>query len=161
MRVSGGRTTWKDVTDVAQWRMCLGCGACVYACTEKKVQLVDLVDQGLRPVLTGQDCGSCSDCVDACPGVGISHEDRQDADGLIDSLAGSWGPVLEVWEGHAADPALRFGGSSGGLASALALYCIEQRGMRGLAHIGSDAKERYRNKSVFSTTKEQILAATG
>lgn len=157
----GNVAFFKDVTDVAKWRMCIGCGACVYACSEDKVTLVDLVEQGLRPVVRGTDCGGCSDCVDVCPGVGVSHASRSKVSGLIDGLAESWGPVLEVWEGYASDVDLRYSGSSGGLASALSLYCLEREAMRGLAHVGHDMVARYKNKSAFSQTRDEILSATG
>jgi coenzyme F420 hydrogenase subunit beta len=155
---------FRNATDVAQWRMCVGCGACVYACQDKKLSLVDLLDEGLRPVITQSTtagCGSCTDCVDVCPGVAATHVPRHDSDGLINGLTESWGPVLEIWEGFASDAEMRRGGSSGGLASALALYCIEQGGMAGLVHIASDDQARYTNKSAFSHSRAEILSATG
>jgi len=150
-----------NAIDVAKWRLCLGCGACVYACPEKKLELVDVIDQGLRPVLVELNCGGCSKCVDVCPGVEISHASQNPADKLLNRLSESWGPVLEVWEGYASDAEIRFGGSSGGLASALSLYCIEQEEMQGVIHVGSDSDQRYRNKSIFSRTKGEILSTTG
>ena len=156
-------STRRNATDIAKQRMCVGCGACVYVCPENKLELADIVEEGLRPVITPGVCGGCSDCIQVCPGLGINHVavDSKKASESVTELAGSWGPVLEVWEGFAGDEAIRFLGSSGGLASALALYCIERRGMKGLVHVGSDESTRYRNQTIFSTSKEQILAATG
>jgi len=152
-----------DVSDVVKWRLCLGCGACEYACPEKKIKLIDFIDQGIRPVVlpTG-DCSGCSDCVTVCPGVGVSHDPMmKTAEGVINMLTEGWGPVLEIWEGHATDKVIRFNGSSGGLASALALYCVENEGMRGVVHVGNDSEEQYKNKSTFSRTRDDILATTG
>lgn len=161
MQTGTGALGFMNAIDIAQQRMCIGCGACVYACPDDKLQLVDIVSEGLRPVISAGSCSGCSDCVTVCPGVGISHPDRPQPGGLINELTQSWGPVLEVWEGFAADPAIRLGGSSGGLASAIALYCIEQGGMQGLVHIGSDDQTRHKSKTVFSRSREEILAATG
>ena len=153
---------FRNATEVAQWRMCVGCGACVYACQDKKLSLLDIEGEGLRPVLSDDSCGSCNDCVSVCPGVGIDHKPAgRGGEELINELAQSWGPVLEVWEGHASDGDLRRKGSSGGLASALALYCIERGGMHGLLHVGNDDQARFKNKSSFSRSRAAILAATG
>ena len=142
--------------------MCIGCGACVSVCPESKLEMVDFVAEGLRPVKRGGDCGGCSTCVDVCPGVEVSHPpDVRGTPNVIEELRASWGPVLEVWEGCAADDDLRYEGSSGGLGSALALYCIEKGGLAGAVHIGPDPERVLHNKTIFSTTRDQILAATG
>lgn len=152
---------FRNAVDVAQRRMCIGCGACVYACEDHKLQLLNLLDEGLRPVMTEGSCGSCTACVDVCPGVGISHAARPGHAEWINELTESWGPVLEVWEGHASDAQLRRDGSSGGLASALSLYCIEKGGMHGLVHIVGDDAAPHTNKSAFSRSRAEILGATG
>lgn len=153
---------FSDVSDIVKWRLCLGCGACEYVCPEKKIELIDFTDQGIRPVISNGDCSGCSDCVTVCPGVGIAHDPLMAAtEGLISMLTEGWGPVLEIWEGHATDKAIRFEGSSGGLATALALYCIETERMEGAVHVGNDDEEQFKNKSTFSRTKGELLAATG
>jgi coenzyme F420 hydrogenase subunit beta len=164
MAAHGVAAGWfRDVTDVASWRLCIGCGACVYACPKQKVKLVDFADQGLRPVLPTGRCGNgqCSDCLAVCPGIDVAHGDSRDGKALNSDLSRSWGPVLEVWEGTAADPEMHFNGSSAGLASALALFAIEKLGMRGAVHIGGDPEAPHLNKTLFSRTRAELLGATG
>jgi coenzyme F420 hydrogenase subunit beta len=152
----------RDATDIAAWRMCIGCGACVAACPDEALRMVDIVKDGLRPERIGgkSGCSGCSDCVSVCPGVDLSHPPVKQG-GYIESLRQSWGPVLQVWEGHAADTDLRYTGSSGGMASALALYAVERAGMKGAVHVGHDDVVRYRNKTAYSTTRKDFLSATG
>jgi coenzyme F420 hydrogenase subunit beta len=155
---------FRNVIDVVKLRMCVGCGACAYACGDGKLQLVNVLQEGLRPMIADHNsgsCGTCTDCLEVCPGIGISHAPVRGGAGVINQLTQSWGPVLEVWEGHASDPELRLGGSSGGLSSALSLYCIERGGMVGLLHVASDDSARYTNRTAFSRSRREILAATG
>ena len=150
-----------SVIDVAAWRLCIGCGACAYACPEHKIQLIDVEDRGIRPVRAAGECGSCSDCVKVCPGVEVSYQNCSNAPDTPDGMAASWGTVLEVWEGFASDSSVRSDGSSGGLSTALALFCVEQLGMEGVLHIGNDDQVGYRSKTLFSKSRGELLAATG
>jgi coenzyme F420 hydrogenase subunit beta len=152
----------RNAVTIAQQRMCIGCGACAAACPEDKIQIVDFVRDGLRPVMTREsDCGGCTSCEAVCPGVGIEHAPRPAATTPEAQLHESWGPVLEVWEGYASDPEIRRQGSSGGLATALALYGLERGGMHGLLHVRQDSDLVFRNKTALSSTRDELLNATG
>lgn len=144
--------------EIAAWRLCLGCGACAWACPEKGIQLTDIIDDGIRPVVTA--CTGCSRCVQVCPGVDQSRAGQPD-DGAEAALLKSWGPVLGVWEGHATDPDIRFTGSSGGAATALALYCMEREGMFAAIHAGADKDEPWRNRTKMSRRRDELLANSG
>jgi len=151
----------KSVSDIDAWRMCVGCGACACICPEKNISLVNVTQEGIRPRVADGRCKECGECLKVCPGISIAHTYDPQAAELIPGMSTSWGPILEVWEGHAADADIRFRGSSGGLASALALYCIEKGGMHGAVHIGPHEKNPLVNTTVFSTNRAQILERTG
>jgi coenzyme F420 hydrogenase subunit beta len=68
---------------------------------------------------------------------------------------------LEVWEGYAADPEIRFNGSSGGAVTAIALFCLQHEQMAGVLHIGANLESPLQNVPVFSKNKEELLARTG
>ena len=150
----------RNVQDVVDWGLCIGCGACAYVCPEN-ITLVNVVNEGIRPVLEKSNCAKCDDCLKVCPAINVTHSPNADRSEVLADLAMSWGPILEVWEGHAADPEVRYNGSSGGLSSALALYCIEKAGMHGLLHIGPDDNVPLSNKTFFSTSRKEIVARTG
>jgi coenzyme F420 hydrogenase subunit beta len=69
--------------------------------------------------------------------------------------------VLEVWEGYATDPEIRYKGSSGGAATALALFCLEKENFSGVLHIGASPKTPLINVPVFSQNRADLLACTG
>jgi len=76
-------------------------------------------------------------------------------------LQGAWGNVLEMWEGYAADEEIRFMGSSGGVATALSLFCLETAGMAGVLHIGSQAGRPLVNVPFVSRCRGDLLSRTG
>lgn len=151
-----------NVLDVAEMQMCCGCGACEYI-SPGEVEMIDTLDHGRRPRFRNgapQDAGS-HEAMDVCPGIALEHTFDDKSPELISDLLPAWGPIREIWEGYACDPELRFMGSSGGAVSAIALYCLERSNMHGVLHIRARPDVPYLNHTVLSTTREDILAATG
>jgi coenzyme F420 hydrogenase subunit beta len=151
----------RNVADVVAWRMCIGCGACAYACPERKIVLKDVEEEGIRPFLKDLDCGGCPDCLKVCPGRVTSHERAGFHIGSVKELKTGWGPVLELWEGHASDPRYRFEGSSGGATNALAAFCLERGDAEGVLHIGASEMKAWRNQTYYSRSSEELLARAG
>lgn len=148
----------RSVFDVAERHLCTGCGACAYA-EPAAVQMVDDISAGRRPVPVHGGAGRRA--LEVCPGIGLSHEaDPRQGPG-IPELAEVWGPVLEVWEGYAGDSEIRYAGSSGGVATALALHCLEREEMHGVVHIAARPDVPYLNHTVMSRTREDLMEATG
>lgn len=153
--------TFHTVKGIVDWRLCLGCGACSYICPERKIQLVDVLSQGIRPLVENERCGSCRDCLAVCPAYVNDHRRLLDQPQLIPAVKSAYGPVVELWEGHATDPDVRFLGSSGGIITALSLFCLRAEGMRGVLHISGDPVDPIRNHTRFSRTQEELLEGTG
>ncbi|KAA0233261.1 MAG: hypothetical protein JJLCMIEE_02321 [Acidimicrobiales bacterium] len=149
------------IRDIAERQLCAGCGVCAYLDPDA-IRMVDDVDQGRRPLVLG-DARSRShqDAFAACPGRGLAHRDGLEKGAFIEELLPAWGPVLEVYEGYAADHEIRAAGSSGGVGTALALHCLVEHGMQGVLHIAARPDIPYLNETVFSTDRESLLAATG
>lgn len=150
----------RAIQDVVDWDLCTGCGACYYACEKGAVTLIDIESIGIRPKFDST-CVSCSECLSICPGY---HLDAELATGPAPDtckLDRESGHALEVWEGHAADRELRFRASSGGLLSAIALYCLEQEQMEFVLHTAMDESKPWTNKTVQSWTRDELLVRTG
>ena len=112
------------------------------------------------PISEYPELESTGEGLAVCPGVSLSHEDTERT-GTDPELFDAWGPVLEVWEGWAADDEIRSGGSSGGAATALALHCLEAGGMERVLHTAARRDVPYLNESVFSTDRAELLERTG
>jgi len=151
----------KEITEVVARQLCCGCGVCAYLAPER-VEMVDAVRYGRRPIVKEDpNDPALRDAVAACPGIGLRHDFDAKTPGLVAELIPAWGPILELWEGYATDEGLRFAGSSGGVASALGVAALEASGMHGVLHVGADPETPYLNRTVFSTTREEVLAACG
>lgn len=151
----------RTIQDVVDWGLCTGCGACFYACPERAVSLVNIEAVGIRPRFHTAECAGCKECLTICPGYEVDadwataeHAETTECDREI-------GYAVEIWEGYAADPEIRRQGSSGGLLSALALYCLEQEGMGFVLHTAMDETRPWTNKTVQSRNRGDILARTG
>lgn len=153
----------QKLTEVVDWQLCLGCGACAYVCPDRKVQLMDFVGEGIRPVLADENCGDCTLCLQVCPAVQSDFSAGSPAGQVepVGDFEKEWGPVLEIWEGYAVDPEIRFKGSSGGALTAIGAFCLEELGMRGVLHIGQDEQDPVRNRTRLSCDRTELMTAVG
>jgi coenzyme F420 hydrogenase subunit beta len=156
------QSKFKTVDEITDARLCSGCGACAYAVPDK-IRMVDRPADGLRPQI--MDEGITDEehrkAVAVCPGIHLEHDFDEDDPDLIRELTAGWGPVYELWEGYATDPELRYAGSSGGAASALAAYAIERAGFEGVVHTGARKDAPHLNETVTSRTRADLLSRTG
>lgn len=117
---------------------------------------------GYRPVRTGQPLACTEeDLLSVCPGAGTELARSIPVEGIGPDIVAANGPTIEVWEGHASDPELRFSGSSGGALSALAAYCLDEGGMNGVLHVGADPDDPFKNRTVLSRTIEELRQNSG
>lgn len=118
----------------------------------------DLPECGQRPVSTGapHDC-SQAELLAICPGAATTLTGTDPSS----PVEAANGPTLEIWEGHAADPEMRFSGASGGALTAIAAYCLERGGMDGVLRLGGDPDDPLRTKTVLSRTLKQLRESAG
>ena len=149
----------KTIQDVVEGSLCCGCGACAYA-ARGLVAMEDHLDDGIRPALVA-DVDLPTETLEVCPGVGLAHQAGVEHPNTIPGLASAWGPILGVYEGFATDSEIRLAGSSGGAATAIALYCLEQGGMHGVLHTGARKDVPFLNETVMSYGRAELLSRTG
>jgi len=141
----------------------MGCGACA-GLHPGQIEMVETVDHAWRPRCLTKDSMQgrvAEESVRVCPGSQINYMLEEDCEEADTALFDEWGPVLEVWEGYAADDELRYRGSSGGLVNALALYCIEKGGMRGALHVKARNDIPFLNESSISCDRDALLEGSG
>ncbi|HEU4687975.1 MAG TPA: Coenzyme F420 hydrogenase/dehydrogenase, beta subunit C-terminal domain [Vicinamibacterales bacterium] len=151
----------KTLGEVVDWGLCVGCGACAYACKPGGIRMVHVEHEGFRPVFDDPACRECTDCVAICPGARVNGNLEIGSLPKPQEADHEFGPTLEIWEGWASDPEVRYKASSGGLLSALSLYCIEQGGFGGVIHAGMDPATPWMNRNHVSRDRDGIMARTG
>ena len=153
----------QNVEEVAANHLCMGCGACAGMYPDH-IEMVETKNHAKRPRCMTQAAREGDIAVktlNICPGTQIDYQHESECEDAESSLFSQWGPVLEIWEGHAENNELRFRGSSGGLVNALALYCIEEGGMEGVLHTKARKDIPYLNKSAVSKNLEELLEGSG
>lgn len=156
------RLTVTTIQDVADRQLCCGCGVCAYL-DPVSITMLDALESGRRPRVESRvaEHPRQREDMQACPGIRLEHRFASSDAEPNQELLPDWGPVYEVWEGFATDSQIRHAGSSGGAASALALFAIEHAGMHGVLHITARTDIPYLNKTVLSRTRAELLARTG
>lgn len=148
------------IQDVVSKHLCMGCGTCA-AAKPDSVRMVDTLKHGRRPLIASDLSDQDSRKLAAtCPGRAINAAARHLNSDASTYDFDAWGPVLEVWEGHATDADLRFRGSSGGVVSALSLFCLEQKEFEGAVQTRARKQQPLFNESVVSTTRQDVVSAT-
>lgn len=150
----------QSLSDVVDWDLCTGCGACYYACSEGAVSLVNIAALGIRPQFNSSACAACAKCLSICPGYVVDANSSMSPP-LRSEADHAFGPALEIWEGHASDPEIRYRGSSGGILTALALYCLEQENMNFVLHTGANEDHPLENATIKSYTRDELLTRSG
>jgi coenzyme F420 hydrogenase subunit beta len=152
----------RTIQDIVDWNLCVGCGACAALCKNAgAVELVDIGTTGIRPQFNREVCGECRECLQVCPGNGVNAHDVRDS-GIEASIQNLLiGSHHGVYEGHAADPHIRYYGSSGGMLTALASYCLEKEGMKYVVHTGMDPDTPWKNRTVTSSTRAELISRAG
>ncbi|MFN3193132.1 MAG: Coenzyme F420 hydrogenase/dehydrogenase, beta subunit C-terminal domain [Aureliella sp.] len=148
------------IQDVVDQHMCSGCGVCAFA-NPGKIEMRDTLEHGRRPVSHCRENLESFEALPICPSVG-----EQGLESTVDSqqessLASNWGPVLEVWEGHAADDEIRHRGSSGGVTTALAMFALEKEKMAGVLHVKARKDAPLLNETAFSTNRREVAEGCG
>jgi len=121
----------------------------------------EVLAEGYRPAFDGQAAPQSAHSLQVCPAVQTRAPASVGKEQLVGVNASAWGSVLELWEGHASDPEIRFQGSSGGVLSALSLFCLESKGFHGVLHIGQDPEDPLHNRTSLSRSRSNLLQKTG
>ena len=122
LQLDDGPVVW--VEDVVNDGLCAGCGLCEPV-SGGVYKMENIEEIGFRPVKVLADRPPLN-VAPFCPGIFLER-DTPKTEAHSESLWNEWGPVLEVWEGHAVDKNVRHQGSSGGVVTALGHFSVSKK----------------------------------
>ncbi len=146
---------------IVEQGLCIGCGLCQSIAGEARVRVGKTQSGELRPLIVGDlDHVTVDRIYAACPGTRIeglppellADDTRQD---------NVWGPWRRMLRGWAADPEVRFEGSTGGALTALAAYLLASGRVEFVLQVRASSSEPGFGEAVLSFDRADVLAAAG
>ena len=147
--------------EIVQAGLCIGCGLCVGVVGSDRLRLVMTPEGRERPMPIDRLSERENALVNAiCPGLQIhgAAEDELGADTETDLI---WGPASEIFIGYAADPMVRFRGSTGGVLTALGQFLLASGRVNFVLHIGASSESPLRSERKLSFDTAQVLEGAG
>jgi coenzyme F420 hydrogenase subunit beta len=149
-----------NVKKVAEYDLCCGCGTCASVCPTDAIEIA--VSKGIYiPKVDEERCNHCGLCVECCPGFSVDFEDlNQRVFGLQpgDKMIGNY---LGCYVGYSTDGSLRFNSSSGGIATQLLIFALENHLVDGVLVTRMRKDNPLKPEAFIATTKEELISASG
>ncbi|MEM7346391.1 MAG: Coenzyme F420 hydrogenase/dehydrogenase, beta subunit C-terminal domain [Chloroflexota bacterium] len=151
----------ESLSQIVENGLCIGCGLCESIAGTDTAKIVMTPEGRQRPFeyipLTSN---TLTNIQAVCPGTHIEGlpETLITPDTTIDPV---WGPYLRIERGYAADPDVRFRGSTGGVLTALAIYLLESGKVDFIAHVAASKERPMRTERHLSFNRADVLAAAG
>lgn len=143
--------------------LCSGCGMCSSVASDDAVQIRLNADGYHRPVLNrayeGKSIASEQTSAafgKSCPALNLDIRPYKS-----ENYHPIWGEIRETLKGYAVDNEVRQAGSSGGVISALAQYCLEHNLVDGVIQIQASQTDPLENVATISRSRQNIIASSG
>lgn len=150
-----------DVEEIVRGGLCIGCGMCQAIAGPDRISLV-LTPQGReRPVVRSRLDRATLGLINAvCPGtrVAAARPESLAPEAKLDTI---WGSAQTLAIGYAADPAVRYRASAGGVLTALGQFLLASGRVAFILHVGASRLEPIRTLRHLSFDSAAVLAGAG
>ncbi len=146
---------------IVEQGLCIGCGLCQAIAGAERIRVCKTQSGYEQPVVQGElDHAAVDRIYAACPGTRIEGlpERLVEADTRHDDV---WGPWRRIVRGWAADPAIRFEGSTGGVLTALGIYLLESKRVDFILQVRASKSEPSFGERCLSFSRADVIAAAG
>jgi len=150
-----------SLTEIVENGLCIGCGLCRSIAEAGAIEMVMTPEGRERPVAGRLLSKSTLLRINAvCPGTRIDGPDPTQASSSAARDA-VWGSVERLSIGHAADPDVRFRGSSGGVLTALGQFLLDSGRVKFVLHVGASRSRPMRSDRRLSFDAVSVLENAG
>ncbi|HBC01034.1 MAG TPA: coenzyme F420 hydrogenase, partial [Pseudomonas sp.] len=143
--------------------LCSGCGMCSSVADDDAIKIRLTGDGYHRPVLNSQyqnkpvaNAQTSAAFAKSCPALNLDIRPYKS-----ENYHPIWGEILDTLKGYAADNEIRQAGSSGGVISALAQYCLENKLVDGVIQIQASQTDPLENVATISRSRQNVIASSG
>ena len=136
-------------------QLCSGCGLCASVSGGAIVMRTSPPGYHRPEQLAPVDDAREAVIASACPGAVVAEWPA------APNVHPVWGPHHGIYTGHAADPVVRFKGSSGGAATALAVQALASGLVDRVVHVVADPDDPAGNLVRCSTSAAEIIEGAG
>ncbi|MDX3912681.1 MAG: Coenzyme F420 hydrogenase/dehydrogenase, beta subunit C-terminal domain [Pseudosphingobacterium sp.] len=139
------------IENIDKLGLCLGCGLCESVCGKENVEMRLGEDGFFHPNVKNNNIEKSRIIEQICPGTNIVNDIPFDKEESI------WGHIEKLWAGFSTDNDIRTRGSSGGIASAIAIYLLENKIVDSILQVGGDVNDYERNSLKVSRSRQDVL----
>ncbi len=146
---------------IVEQGLCIGCGLCQSIAGAESLRVCKTESGYEQPVVVGElDHATVDRIYAACPGTRIEGlpESLLEDDTRIDNVWGPWRRIVRAW---AADPKIRFEGSTGGVMTALGQYLLASERVAFILQVRTSATEPTFGERTLSFTDAAVIDAAG
>lgn len=150
------------ISQVVEDGLCTGCGTCVSLCPNDAIELSIEETEGIYlPKLNEGKCINCGICYRICPGHEVNFNKLND--NIFNKLPENIliGNNLNCYTGHATDCEFRYNSASGGIATALLVYALDEGIIDGALVTKMKEDHPFIPEPFIARTKEEIIKARG
>ena len=149
------------VEQIVENGLCIGCGLCQAVAEPGAITLVLTPEGRERPVVRAPLPPSTIGLINAiCPGTRVdgAQPGTQTTAALLDPV---WGPAEALAIGYAADPAVRYRASTGGVLTALGQFLADSGRVSFVLHVGASTTQPMLTQSRLSFDSAAVLEGAG
>lgn len=151
---------------IVEQGLCIGCGLCQSLAGSddagvNRINVTKTSNGYLTPVIEGElDHETVDRIYAACPGTRVEGLPQQllEADTRNDNVWGPWRRIVRAW---AADPEVRFEGSTGGALTALAAYLLASERVDFILQVKTSTTEPSFGEATLSFTGADVFSSAG